>query len=271
MTGTPSPLRVSVDAGVAHVVIDNPPVNLFDLGLYGAMVRLSDSLVTDDSVRAVVLSSAVEGFFIAHFDVTLILALPRDMGTPAALNDFDRMCENFRTMGKPTIAAIDGRVGGGGSELTLACDMRFASPRAVFNQPEVALGILPGGGGTVRLPRLIGRNRAMEVVLGGEDIDADTAESWGWVNRVVADPVAYSLALARRIASFPPNAVREAKESVLRSDTGVEEALREESGGFNRLLADPRAHAAMTRFMERGGQTPEGESRLGELAGELGD
>jgi hypothetical protein len=91
------------------------------------------------------------------------------------------------------------------------------------------------------------------------------------VNRVVADPVAHSLALAARIASFPPNAVREAKESVLRNDTGVEDALLDESAGFNRLLGDPRARTAMTRFLDLGGQTVEGESRLGELAGELGD
>ena len=266
-----STLRVTLSGGVAHVRIDNPPINLFDLALYPELVRVSDQLADDDDVRAVVLSSLTPGFFIAHFDVSLILTLPTDSGKPSRLSDFDRMCENFRTMPKPTIAAIDGRVGGGGSELTLACDMRFASPQAVFNQPEVALGILPGGGGTVRLPRLIGRNRAMETILGSEDIDADTAEKWGWVNRVVADPVVHSLALATRIATFPPNAVREAKESILRNDTGVEDALLEESAGFNRLLGDPRARSAMARFLERGGQTPAGESRLGELASELGD
>ncbi len=264
-------LSVTRDDGVVLVTIDNPPVNLFDLALYPAMVRVSDDLAADDSVRAVVLASANPDFFIAHFDVSLILTLPRDMGAPRTLSDFDRMCENFRTMSKPTIAAIDGRVGGGGSELTLACDMRFASPRAVFSQPEVALGILPGGGGTVRLPRLVGRNRALEVVLGCEDIDARTAESWGWVNRVVDDPFAHAMMLARRIAAFPPAAVREAKESVLRADTGVEEALLAESAGFNRLLGDPRAQSAMTNFLARGGQTREGELRLGELATELGD
>ena len=105
----------------------------------------------------------------------------------------------------------------------------------------------------------------------GGDVDARMAESWGWVNRVVDDPVRHSLALARRIASFPPHAVREAKASILRNDEGVEVALREESGGFNRLLADPRARAAMTAFLERGGQTVAGEARLGELAGELGE
>lgn len=264
-------LTVRHEDGVALVTIDNPPVNLFDISLYPEMVRVSGELAADDSVRAVVLASAVPGFFIAHFDVSLILALPQDMGAPRSLNDFDHMCENFRTMPKPTIAAVDGRIGGGGSELALACDMRFASPRTVFNQPEVALGILPGGGGTVRLPRLVGRNRAMEVILGSGDIDARTAESWGWVNRVVDDPLAHSMALARRVASFPPAAVREAKQSVLRAETGVEDALLAESAAFNRLLADAGARAAMTNFLARGGQTPEGEARLGELAAELGD
>lgn len=111
----------------------------------------------------------------------------------------------------------------------------------------------------------------MEVILGCGDIDARTAESWGWVNRVVDDPLAHSMALARRVASFPPAAVREAKQAVLRAETGVEDALLAESAGFNRLLADTRARSAMTNFLARGGQTPEGEARLGELAAELGD
>jgi enoyl-CoA hydratase/carnithine racemase len=181
------------------------------------------------------------------------------------------MCENFRTMPKPTICAIDGRVGGGGSEVTLSMDMRFASPRAVFSQPEVALGILPGGSGTVRLPRLVGRSRALEVILGSEDIDAMTAEKWGWVNRVVDNPIEHSLAMARRIASFPSAAVQAAKRSILRSDDHIVEDLLAEAGEFNALLSDPRAIIAMNNFMERGGQTREGELRLGELATEIND
>ena len=108
-----SALSVGLADGVAHVRIANPPVNLFDLALYPEMVRVSDQLRDDADVRAVVLSSSTPGFFIAHFDVSLILTLPTDMGRPPRLSDFDRMCENFRTMPKPTIAAIDGRVGGG--------------------------------------------------------------------------------------------------------------------------------------------------------------
>lgn len=264
-------VSVELDAGVATVTIDNPPINLFDLGLYGSMVRVSEDLRDDDDVRAVVVRSANPDFFIAHFDVSLILRLPQGQPAPESLNDFHRMCENFRTMAKPTICVIEGRVGGGGSELALSMDIRYASPGAVFSQPEVALGIIPGGSGTVRLPRLIGRSRAMEVILGCGDVDAATAHEWGWVNRVLEDPFDAATALARRIASFPPEAVKAAKRSILRADDHIVDDLLAEAGEFNSLLSDPRARAAMGNFLVRGGQTREGELRLGDLAAEIND
>ena len=167
------------------------------------------------------------------------------------------MCEQLRQMPKATIAVIEGRVGGGGSELALSCDMRFAGPTAVFNQPEVALGIIPGGSGTVRLPRLIGRSRALEAILGCDDIDAATAERWGWVNRVLpTDELATFVdRLAARIASFPPHAVAAAKASVVRAEPGVVEQLLAEAQAFNGTLADPPTQSAMERFLELGGQT----------------
>ena len=269
-----SPLTVAISDGVATVTIDNPPINLFDLQLYTEMAELAHRLAADDEVRVVVLRSANPEFFIAHFDVGLILTFPGDMPPPTELNPFHAMCEAMRTMPKATIAVIEGRVGGGGSELTLSCDMRFAAlDRAVFNQPEVALGIIPGGSGTVRLGRLIGRSRALEAVLGCDDIDARTAEAWGWVNRALPAEELWPFVerLARRIASFPPHAVRAAKESVLRAETEVEADLLAEGAAFNGTLGHPAAQAAMTRFMSSGGQTREGELRLGELAGELGE
>jgi enoyl-CoA hydratase/carnithine racemase len=269
-------LTVDVVDGVATVTIDNGPVNLFDLGLYQSMASLSHELAADDDVRVVVLRSANPDFFIAHFDVGLILQFPTDGAAAAAesteLNPFHAMCEAMRTMPKATIAVIEGRVGGGGSELALSCDMRFAAlGRAVFNQPEVALGIIPGGSGTVRLGRLIGRSRALETILGCDDVDAATAERWGWVNRALAPDEVWPFVdrLAKRIAGFPPHAVRAAKESVLRAERGVVEDLLAEGVAFQGTLGDPRARAAMEAFMANGGQTPDGELRLGELAGEL--
>jgi enoyl-CoA hydratase/carnithine racemase len=225
----------------------------------------------------VVLQSANPAFFIAHFDVSLIQHIPTGMAMPTELNDFHAMCEAFRTMPKATIAVIEGRVGGGGSELALSCDMRFAAlpsegrSGAVFNQPEVALGILPGGSGTARLPRLVGRSRALEVILGCDDIDAATAEAWGWVNRALpADEVRSFVArLARRIAGFPPHAVAAAKASVLRAEKDVVPDLLAEAYAFNGTLDHDATRHALQAFLDRGGQTVAGESRLGDLATEL--
>ena len=269
------PLRVTRAGGVARVLIDHGPINLMDRVLFKALMQLADELAADDSVRVVVLASANPGWFIAHFDVAQILRMPADAPPPAGpdgLSPFHRLCEAFRTMPKATIAVIEGRVGGGGSELALACDMRFAlRGRAIFNQPEVALGILPGGGGTVHLGRLLGRSRALEVVLGCDDIPAELAEAWGWVNRALPAEALWPHVdrLAARIASFPPHAVAAAKASVLRAAPDIPAQLQAEGAAFQGTLGGPGTRAAMARFLAQGGQTPEGEARLGELVASL--
>jgi enoyl-CoA hydratase/carnithine racemase len=266
-------LRVSLVGGVATVWIDNPPINLFDLTLYMEMQRLVAEVGADPEARVVVLRSAVPGWFIAHFDVSLIQQIPTDLPEPTELHAFHLMVEGLRTMPKATIAVLEGRAGGGGSELALSCDLRFADrDQAMLNQPEVALGILPGGSGTQRLARLVGRSRALEVILGCEDIDAVTAERWGWVNRALPTAELWPFVdrLAARIASFPPHAVAAAKASVLRAEKEVPADLLAEAAAFNATLAHAETQGAMARFFELGGQTVEGESRLGALAGELG-
>ena len=270
-------LFVEVDDGVATVTIDSPPINLFTVELFLDTAALAQQLAVDPEVRVVVLRSADPDFFIAHFDVAAILTFPTGSPPPTELNGYHQMCEAFRTMPKATIAVIEGRVGGGGSELALSFDMRFAAlphgdhPGAVFSQPEVALGILPGGSGTVRLARLVGRSRALEVILGCDDIDARTAEAWGWVNRALpADELwPFVHRMVARISGFPPHAVAAAKASVIRAERGVEEDLLFEGGAFNATLGGPGTRRAMERFLELGGQTREGELRLGELAGDL--
>ena len=269
-------LRVQLAGGIARVTLDNGAINLLDKPLFKELLRLTDDLAADDAVRVVVLGSANPDFFIAHFDVGLIQRFPADAqapdAPPAPLSPFHRMAEAWRTMPKATIAVVEGRAGGGGSEIALSCDMRFAlRGRAVFNQPEVALGILPGGSGTVRLGRLLGRSRALEAVLGCDDIDADTAERWGWVNRTLdADALwPHVDRLAARIASFPPHAVAAAKASVLRAEQGVIADLQAEALGFQGTLAEADTRAAMQRFLDNGGQTAAGETRLGALCAEL--
>lgn len=260
--------------GVVTITFDHPPVNLITVPMFLGLAATIEDLAADVTVRAVVLRSAVTGWFLAHFDVAAILGFPTEPGPPSTeLNAYHRMCESLRTMDAVTIAVIEGRVGGGGSELALSCDMRFASPAAILNQPEVALGILPGGSGTVRLPRLVGRSRALEAILGCDDVDAVTAERWGWVNRVLSEEMLWPFVdrLVSRIAGYPRHAVAAAKTAVVRAETAVVEQLLAEGDAFSRTLADPATRTAMARFLERGGQTPEGERRLGDLAGELGD
>ncbi|MFK7917799.1 MAG: enoyl-CoA hydratase/isomerase family protein [Ilumatobacter sp.] len=260
------------NSGVAVVVVDNPDINLMTVAVFLELAEAFDQLAADDLVRSVVIRSANPEWFIAHFDVEAILGFPHGAPEATELNGFHRMCETLRTMPKVTIAEIDGRVGGGGSELALSCDMRFASTDSVFNQPEVALGILPGGSGTVRLPRLIGRSRALEAILGCHDIDAATAERWGWINRML-EPTELSVfvdRLAERIASFPAHAVQAAKASVIAVDGDLDSMLLAEGNAFNGTLGHDEAQVAMRRFMALGGQTAAGERRLGDLAGELG-
>jgi enoyl-CoA hydratase/carnithine racemase len=267
-------LDVAVNGRVATVTINNPPINIITPALYQELATLVAELQNDDDLTVVVFKSADADFFIAHYDVSNILEFPTDGEAERSLelNDFHIMCERVRTMNKVTIAQIEGRVGGGGSEFAASMDMRFGVVgKTVVNQMEVPLGILPGGTGTQRLPRLVGRGRAMEIVLGADDLDAETAERWGYLNRIYAagDIDANVTALAERIASFPVEAVRLAKASVTASELPLQQGLQEEAYLFQRLLRTDSAQHNMQRFMEMGGQTREGELRVGELSRQI--
>jgi enoyl-CoA hydratase/carnithine racemase len=223
------------DAGILAVTAvggagggnDAGSINVVTVGLMGDLVRVFRAAAADDDVRVLVLRSADPDFFLAHFDVA---AIGTSVGGPeperkmgATAHGFHRMCNLVREMAKPCIAEIGGRVGGGGSELCLNFDMRFGvTGKYTMCQMEVPLGILPGGSGTVALPRLIGSGRALEIILSGDDIDAETAERWGILNRAFPDAAsmrAHVDALASRLASMPPSAVAAAKASVGTLDT----------------------------------------------------
>jgi len=267
-------LRIAVGDGVARVTIDHPPINLFDLPLMLELDRFGREVEADESVRVVVADSADPDFFIAHADVSLILQLPREQRDSPndELGFFHAMVDRFRTMPKATIAIVEGCVRGGGSEFVSSFDMRFASrERAVFGQPEVPLGILPGGSGTQRLPVLVGRARALEIILGGGDIDGSTAEAWGWVNRALPDGELRPFVdeLASRIASFPPNAIAAAKASVNNAVLDPTAGLRSEELLFSQCLLDPEAIRRMELCLSLGAQTREVEVRLTELYSKL--
>jgi enoyl-CoA hydratase/carnithine racemase len=263
-------LRIELKDRVATATVAAPPINVMTLALFGEIARFGQQVAEDDEVRVVVLESADPDFFIAHFDVAAILEFPIEgEAERSPRNPFHQMCECFRTMPKVTIAQIEGRVGGGGCELIQAFDMRFGVlEKTTINQMEVPLGILPGGGGTQRLPRLVGRGRALEIILGGEDLDAATAERWGFLNRALASDAigAHVAALARRIASFPAEAVALAKKSVNAAELPLAEGLVEEAFLFQRLLRSDEAQRNMRRFLELGGQTREAELEVAELS-----
>jgi enoyl-CoA hydratase/carnithine racemase len=215
--------------------------------------------------------SADPEFFIAHADLHLIQALPRDERPyPTTLELFHALVERWRTLPQVTVAQIEGRCRGGGSELALSLDLRFAAlGRAVLGQPEVAIGIIPGGGGTQRLGRLMGRNRALEVVLGCDDFDAATAERYGWVNRALPPDELGSFVdrLARRIASFPPQAVQLAKQAVDAGLPDVRDGLLAEQHAWNQVMTDPDLDARFAAAVDAGAQTREGEMELGRQLG----
>jgi enoyl-CoA hydratase/carnithine racemase len=268
-------LKIRIDRGVAFITIDNPPINLFDFNLMQEMTRVGMELEADDNVRVVVFDSADPEFFIAHADVSLIQMLPTEVPPKAEmLSPFHAMVDRFRTMPKVSIAKIEGRARGGGSEFVLSLDMRFgALGKAVLAQPEVAIGIMPGGGGTQRLPRLMGRGRAMEVVLGCDDIPADLAERYGYINRALppGELTPFVERLAYRIASFPADAIALAKASVNAAELPTFEGLLEEAHYFNKSVATPAARARMEKFMELGGQTRETELDLTPLVDRLAE
>jgi enoyl-CoA hydratase/carnithine racemase len=252
-------LRISVDGGICRATLDNPPINLADLALILEIDRFAQEVGADDNVKVVVVDSADPDFFVAHADVTLLQGLPTDdTSLHDELSAFHSIVERFRTMPKATIAVIEGIARGGGSEFALAFDMRFAAlGQAVLAQPEVAVGIIPGGGATQRLPHLVGRGRALEIILGANDLDAATAERWGYVNRALPPDELRPFvdALATRIASFPLEVIARAKQAVDTALGDPTRGLNVEDWLFRQTLAAPDAPQRMQAFMDAGGQT----------------
>jgi enoyl-CoA hydratase/carnithine racemase len=263
-------IRTRLESGVLWATVDHPPINLVDRALFRELRALAAAVETDDGVRVLVLESANPDFWLAHFDVQLLLDMPIEQPPQRrGRNDYLVMCERLRTMPKVTIAKIAGRLGGGANEIAASCDMRFgALGRAVLNQMEVSLGLLPGGTGTQRLPRLLGRGRALQMILGSDDVDAATAERWGFFNQALpAEEIdAFVDRLARRIASHPADSVALAKQSVLNTETmSVSDGLWEEDYLFQTLMRSSIARRRMQRFIDEGGQTRDGELRVAEL------
>ena len=272
----PEPIALEVRDGVAFATIDSPPLNLLDAAVLGALAAVTAEVSANEDTRVLVLQSANPDFFLAHGDVTTMVDMPSvaDPQRSEELSWVHATLDALRTMPRVTIAKIAGFARGGGSEVALACDMRFAAlDRAVFGQPEIGLGILPGAGGTARLTRLVGRARASEIIFGGDDFSAAEAERVGWVNRALpADELGpYVDALARRIARFPISAIAEIKRVMGAVEAQTPEDLKTEQYAFDRCMTSPEPRTRMRRWVDRGTQTIEGEKTLGAKLAELAD
>ncbi|MCP4757360.1 MAG: enoyl-CoA hydratase/isomerase family protein [Proteobacteria bacterium] len=269
-------LKVRRDRGVAFVTIDNPPINLMTMELSAELAALSFEISMDNEVLVVVFDSADPDFFIAHYDVSVLALFPETPPPkPSDLHELHKTLEAFRRMPKVSIAKIEGRARGGGSEFCLGLDMRFgAIGKAILGQPEVGIGIIPGGGGTQRLPRLIGSARALEAIVGCGDFSAEEAERYGYINRALPpeELTAFVEDLAFRIATFQPEAIAAAKKAVqAATDLPLMEGLLEESYLFGQTTALPETKRRMNRFLELGGQTREVELDLSKLVSSLSE
>lgn len=263
--------RFKFDSGIAFVSIDHPPINLLDEVLSPEFDRLGKELEADEDVRVVVLQSALPDFFIAHSGLGRIGGGAKTVSHTRSFRLTQMIGERFRNMPKVTIAKIEGRARGGGSEIALAVDMCFAAAgKAVFSHPEVAIGLVPGGGATQRLPRLLGRGRALEILLGCDDFSAELAERYGYINRALpADELTpFVETLARRIASFPAHAIAHAKAAVDRGAfTSIAEGLLVEARESDLSVASEVTQARVKEALKAGAETYEGELEMNFLVG----
>jgi len=239
------PLRV-IEESPAYwrIVFDYPPFNIVDATLYQALQDLLARMDASPSLRVVVFESANPEFFLAHFDLTgktgNITTAVGPSGLPILTDTFVRITRSPVA----SIAKIRGCVRGVSSEFVLACDMRFASrENTLLGQPEVGVGVHPGGGGTERLPPLVGRGRAFEIVLGANDFDGETAAQYGYVNRALPDEEldGFVDALARRIATFDGRAIAAAKRLINQVSLPSADNLLSALNSFQTALTWPEA------------------------------
>jgi enoyl-CoA hydratase/carnithine racemase len=259
-------------AGYWRVTFNNPPVNLMDPDTILDLQTLIGEIEADETLRVVVIDSANPDYFISRYDVSRAAETPVAPG-PTGLPGWIDVATRLTQTPVVTIALIRGRNRGGGAEIALACDMRFASlERAIFGQPEVAAGLFPGGGAIERLPLLVGRARALELILGSDDVDAATAELYGWVNRALPDEEldAFVENLARRIASFDAPALKAAKRLVNRRTLPASDDLMETQGVFLEAVTWPSTQARGARIRSRAAEVgPEFELSFGHYLGHL--
>ena len=258
-------------AGIWRVTFNHPPINLIDHDTLHELHDLVSALEAADELKVVIFDSADPDFFLAHWDIASV-ARPSPTGAPQpSWTDISLRLAQAPVV---TIGLIRGRARGMGSEIALGLDLRFASiERAIFGQPEVGVGLVPGGGAMERLSMLAGRARGLEIVLGADDFDASMAERYGWINRAL--PAAalgdFVKALAHRIGGFPASGHVAVKNRVNSIALAPAEDFRRDSNMFGEGNREPAAQERTRAAMKRGFQTREGEKALAKLLGALAE
>jgi enoyl-CoA hydratase/carnithine racemase len=265
-------LHVRRDGAVLFAEIAAPPMNLLGPELVRDLVTLIQRAEADDALRVVVFTSADPDYFIPHVDVNQISEYRAEAAKLTGEASIAALFRHLSASRLITIAQIEGRVRGAGSEFALAMDMRFAAREtAIFAQPEAALGAIPGGGGVQHLTRLMGRSRALEVMLSAGDYDADLAERYGWINRALpgAELADFVRSLAHRIARFPSAAQAMVKARVNMIALASVDEFRRDSDLFGEGVREAAAQHQIQGAIKRGFQTREAELDLAALLGDM--
>jgi enoyl-CoA hydratase/carnithine racemase len=265
-------LTVRNEGAVLFAEIAAPPMNLLGPELVRDLVSVIQHAEADATVQVLVFKSADPDYFISHVDVTRIKEYRAEAAKLTGEASIDLLFRHLSAGRLVTIAQIAGRVRGAGSEFVLACDMRFAAREsAIFGQPEPGFGVSPGAGGIQHLTRLMGRARALEVMLSADDYDAELAERYGWINRALPASALgdFVRSLAHRIADFPAAGRVAVKERVNAIALAPTEDFRRDSDLFGEGMRAPDAERRVQAAMKRGFQTRDAEMALGRLLGDL--
>jgi enoyl-CoA hydratase/carnithine racemase len=265
-------LKVGREGAVLVVDIAAPPMNLLGPELVRDLVSLIQQAEADNVLKVLVFKSADPDYFIAHVDVTRITEYREEAAKLTGEASIGLMFRHLSGSRLVSIAQIEGRVRAAGSEFVLACDMRFAAREsAIFAQPEAATGVSPGAGGIQHLARLMGRARALEVMLGAEDYNAEMAERYGWINRALPANALndFVRSLAHRIAKFPASGLIAVKDRVNAIALAPVEDFRRDSDLFGAGAQTAEAQSRFQAALKRGFQTRDAEMDLAGLLGEL--
>ena len=267
-------LTVRKEGAVLFAEIAAPPMNLLGPELVRDLVSLIQRAEADDAFQVLVFKSADPDYFISHVDVTRIKEYREEAAKLTGEASIALLFRHLSASRLVTIAQIEGRVRGAGSEFVLACDMRFAAREsAIFGQPEQAFGVIPGGGAAQHLARLMGRARALEVMLSAEDYDAELAERYGWINRALPASALgdFVRSLAHRIAGFPAAGHVAVKDRVNAIALAPAEDFRRDSDLFGEGVRNPEAQSRIQAALKRGFQTRDAEMDLARMLGDLAD